>query len=422
MVRNGSRARSTNDHPLKDAIPLVEYAKQTSFHNAMTLQGGFLHLFKCREPPNYRFLPAFGAIKSPIPDSVLSSHQAACSSAERAVCSSAARPLRRGEEPRPTTRSFHNSQLPLLADAFKTVEGRYSSHFCTFLHITSKPQRSCRAATQYYTAKVVASQLTVVALFHLYKRLATLFPTRCQSSRIMAMAEQNLREILSTLRQVSPLPEEVEAQGLLEGSERRKAIREWNAYRPSPFKEGIKFGAYTSWTRETETTPKSQGSIYISRLTLTGFAFFRRSARLKSNSKPTAVAFSQLPLGTFFRLPYTPTPEQSAEIVIDCPEIEAIYCITRANWEIERRQRRLFERDFPRFNHKLSLYPSNLNAILSTQPEIWSIVAHGQKEYVPSERSDRSPTPGFTTEESDLEDCSDTELFGYTVKPPQHGV
>lgn len=104
------------------------------------------------------------------------------------------------------------------------------------------------------------------------------------------------REILSTYRQVSPLPREVEAQKFLDGPERRNCLREWDLHAPSPFKGSVNFSAYTSLSQESLAVPEARGSIYISRLTPSGFAVIRKSARLTAASAltvATAAASSQ---------------------------------------------------------------------------------------------------------------------------------
>lgn len=111
-IRNGSRARSTNDHPLKDAIPLVEYAKQTSFHNAMTLQGVF-------STPNYRFcllsvlsshpflIRCYQVTKQPVQG--LKERSVQVPRGHCAVEKSLGQPLQKA-------RLLQDCQLPLLAD------------------------------------------------------------------------------------------------------------------------------------------------------------------------------------------------------------------------------------------------------------------------------------------------------------------
>ena len=69
--------------------------------------------------------------------------------------------------------------------------------------------------------------------------------------------------------------------------------------------------------------------------------------------------------------------------------------------------RRIFERDFPRYNQALN------KAYLQskTRPE-----SQG-RDYVPVYLSDSTVTPGHSTPESSLEPISDEELFGTTVQP-----
>ena len=119
------------------------------------------------------------------------------------------------------------------------------------------------------------------------------------------------------------------------------------------------------------------------------------------------------PFGTY-HLAQTAPPLQDSQVAIQCPELGAVYYISRQDWERERRGRRLFERDFPRYNRALRYYDVELCNQLT--PEGWSDIAISQEEYQPSSRGDVSPTPGFSIEESDLSFCSDTELFGRTVK------
>lgn len=169
-------------------------------------------------------------------------------------------------------------------------------------------------------------------------------------------------------------------------------------------------------------TEESLGSIYIPRITLRKYSFFRRSARIICKTLPpqshsqSSLPRLQTPLGTYYDLSYISTQQQSAEIVIPCPEINAVYCIARENWKIERHRRRIFEKDFPHYNKALryrDIQDCNREDFGSAS---WEQIVASQKDYEPSFRQDKSSTPGFTTEESDLDSCSDTELFGYTVK------
>ena len=226
-------------------------------------------------------------------------------------------------------------------------------------------------------------------------------------------------EIQPTLRQVSPLPWEVELQQVQSAADRREWLREWNVQVPPSTKSLNYSQAFTTAERVTPAEEESLGSIYIPRTTPRGFpSSFRRSARIfrKSNlsvsQSPSRTNF-RTPLGTFHPLSYTPT-QQEAEVILRCPEIDAVYCISRDDWKLERRRRRIFERDFRRYNRSLRYRECE-----GFGPTDWEQVIVSQKDYEPSDRQDKSPTPGFTTEESDLEPCSDTELFGYTVKPPR---
>ena len=171
------------------------------------------------------------------------------------------------------------------------------------------------------------------------------------------------------------LPREIEAQRFLNETDRLECLRELNVNTPPLFKGLLIIRVYTSITREFLATPASRGLIYIPRVTLLDFAFLRRSARLAYTS--TYYAPSQFPLGTFYDFSYTSTLEQSAELVLDCPELNAIYCITRENWEIERRQRRIFEKDFPRYNRALTLYRYSLETVLSSDSAGWTFLAEG---------------------------------------------
>ena len=233
-------------------------------------------------------------------------------------------------------------------------------------------------------------------------------------------------EIHPIPRQLSPLPHEVEARRIQALPDRLECLHEWNAYTPPTIRASVPTRALTSTLCETSVNEQVYGSIYIPRVSLKEFAFIRRSARIasasQSQSHPQFQHTFRNPLGTYFDSSYTPTPAQRSQIVIDCPEIAAIYCIDRKDWERERRQRRLFERDFPHYNRALRY--CDAEACDNFSPEGWNQVAVSQQEYEPNAASaprDLSPTPGFTTDESDLEPCSDTELFGYTVKPGNHG-
>ena len=226
-------------------------------------------------------------------------------------------------------------------------------------------------------------------------------------------------EIQPTPRQLSPLPWEVELQRVQSAVDRHEWLQEWNIC--VSLSKGLNCSrAFTTAERETPANDESLGSIYIPRTTLREFPFFRRSTRIIRKSKYSVSQSSlshpqfQTPLGTYYDSLYTPNQQQSAEIVLPCPEVNGVYCITRENWNIERRRRRIFEKDFPRYNRALRY--RDIQDCEAFGPIDWEQVVASQKDYEPSLRQDKSPTPGFTTEESDLEPCSDTELFGYTVK------
>ena len=229
-------------------------------------------------------------------------------------------------------------------------------------------------------------------------------------------------EIQPTPRQISPLPWEMEIQQVQSAADRHEWLLEWNTY--VPVSRGTTYPqAFTTPERKTSANEESLGSIYIPRPIPKSFPFYRRSTRiirkLNSLGPPPSSPYPhfQTPLGTYYTSSYTPTPQQSAEIVVPCPEVEAVYCISRENFKIERRRRRIFERDFPRYNKALryrDIQEFNREDFGTTD---WERVISTQADYQPSLRPDKSPTPGFTTEESDLEPCSGTELFGYTVKP-----
>ena len=80
----------------------------------------------------------------------------------------------------------------------------------------------------------------------------------------------------------------------------------------------------------------------------------------------------------------------------------------RLRWKEARRQRRLFERDFPRFNSACT------KAKLQDQFDV------KDPEYQPLDQPDRSPTPGYSTDESIPEPPSDTELYGLQVINRHH--
>lgn len=76
----------------------------------------------------------------------------------------------------------------------------------------------------------------------------------------------------------------------------------------------------------------------------------------------------------------------------------------RLRWKETRRQRRLFERDFPRFNGAC------------TKAKLQDQFGVKDPEYQPLDLPDRSPTPGYSTDESIPEPPSDTELYGLQVQ------
>ena len=67
--------------------------------------------------------------------------------------------------------------------------------------------------------------------------------------------------------------------------------------------------------------------------------------------------------------------------------------------------RRIFERDFPRYNQALNETSAH------TRSE-----SQG-RDYVPAYLSDSSVTPGNSTRESSLQPIGDEDLFGYTTQP-----
>ena len=81
----------------------------------------------------------------------------------------------------------------------------------------------------------------------------------------------------------------------------------------------------------------------------------------------------------------------------------------RLRWKEARRQRRLFERDFPLFNRAY------------TKAELGYQQGVEDPDYWPEHRPDRSPTPGYSTDDSIPEPPSDTELYGLQVKDKHHG-
>ena len=271
----------------------------------------------------------------------------------------------------------------------------------------------------YQKVWLVANQL--LAPFNLRPN-SPLFPCR-----FVYLRQPMASEIQPTPRQLSPLPREVELQEVQSAADRHEWLCEWNVHEPLS-KGATYIRAFATIEGETPANEESLGSIYKSRFALSGPLFFRRSARIiRKRSAPQSPlshsnSRSRNPLGTYYHSSYTPTQQQSAEIIISCPEINAVYCTTRENWKLERRRRRIFVRDFPRYNRALGycdLQHCNSEEFGSIG---WEQVIASQKDYQPSLREDRSPTPGFTTDESDLEPCSDTELFGYTTKPPSRTV
>ena len=80
----------------------------------------------------------------------------------------------------------------------------------------------------------------------------------------------------------------------------------------------------------------------------------------------------------------------------------------RLRWKEARRQRCLFERDFPHFNRACT------KAKLQDQFNV------EDPEYLPLDQPDRSPTPSYSTDESIPEPPSDTELYGLQVTNRQH--
>ena len=102
--------------------------------------------------------------------------------------------------------------------------------------------------------------------------------------------------------------------------------------------EGIKYSqAFVTTECKVPTIEKSLGSIYISRITLRKYLFFRRSTRIICKTLPlqshsqSSLPRLQTPLDTYYDLFYISTQQQSAEIVIPYLEINAVYCITREN-------------------------------------------------------------------------------------------
>lgn len=214
-----------------------------------------------------------------------------------------------------------------------------------------------------------------------------------------------------TPRQVSPLPREVQAQKILSVKPLRY-LAQWNEHAPKVLTKGASAFASTL-IPDNGNGDKVYGSIYIPRVSPRESSFIRRSARLASIITPRSIPCT--PLGTFFSSKHQLTPAQSSQIVIDCPEIDAVYCISTGDWECERRHRRIFERDFPRYNHELQY--CDLDELSNFGPEAWDLIKVSQENYVPDtpSDSDASLTPGLSTDESELEACSDTDLFGYTV-------
>ena len=84
----------------------------------------------------------------------------------------------------------------------------------------------------------------------------------------------------------------------------------------------------------------------------------------------------------------------------------------RLRWKEARRQRRLFERDFPRFNR----------ACTKAESKDRYGVEDPDYQLKDLDQLERSPTPGYSTDDSIPEPPSDTELYGLQVKDTQqHG-
>ena len=96
---------------------------------------------------------------------------------------------------------------------------------------------------------------------------------------------------------------------------------------------------------------------------------------------------------------------------------ESIYIprVSPRDWECERRHRRIFERDFLRYNHELQY--RDLDELSNLDSEAWNLIKVSQENYVSNTSSDSDVlfTLKFLTNESKLEDCSDIDLFKYTI-------
>ena len=242
-----------------------------------------------------------------------------------------------------------------------------------------------------------------------------------------------------TPRQVSPLPEET-SQGVFFPAEQRQQYMDefcqtdsgqpnpvhQNPAQPSLFQPSFP-------THPVQPTPclrNERGSFYIRRkfsqkervarlsLNLPIFQIrLRRSARIALRTHTTTPA--PCTRGHYLnRLEDIQFDKRAGNIVQHCPEVDRHYSVTRWDWEIERRNRRIFERDFPRYNYALNKY-LNHQTIEPRSPQFFEAVQQSQDLYTPEQRDDLSPTPGFTTSESELESCSETDLFGFTVYTPR---
>ena len=159
-----------------------------------------------------------------------------------------------------------------------------------------------------------------------------------------------LLEFLPTLRQLSLLPSETAVRHVASEEERFERVREWNkcVRQVQPLSRDARImeadGTKVSFDR-------AMGSIYIPQITVSDSDRLRRSARV-ARKLPTL----QTPSGTYYLSSYTPTPEQKAQVIIDCEEVDGIYYISRQDWKRERRAQRIFTRDFPFHSSELDLY------------------------------------------------------------------
>ena len=230
-----------------------------------------------------------------------------------------------------------------------------------------------------------------------------------------------LLEFLPTPRQLSPLPSETIARRVASEEERFERVREWNESVREQAQPPSRDARIIGDNGKEGSFDQAMGSIYIPQ---TSSSEIRRSTRI-AHKLPTF----QTPAGTYYHSSYIPTPEQKAQIIIDCEEVDGIYCISEQDWLRERRQHRILARDFPRYCSDLDIYGTTCEngvrkratvQILNRLNEsVWKLLEYQQADYrPPKSRESTPPTLGFSTDESIPSECGDTDLFGYEVNSP----